>query len=397
MAAPTARPDPLVARMREFGTTIFAEMSALALRTGSVNLGQGFPDTDGPEEMLDAAAAALRSGRNQYPPGPGIPELRAAVAAHQRHWWDLEYDPDGEVLVTAGATEAIAASILALCEAGDEVVCFEPYYDSYAASIALAGAVRRPVTLRPAGDRYGFDPDELRAAFGPRTRMVLLNSPHNPTGKVFSRDELGLIASLCAEHDVFAVTDEVYEHLVFSDAGSPHIPLATLPGMRDRTVRISSAGKTFSCTGWKVGWASGPRDLVSAVLRIKQFLTFVNAAPLQPAVAVGLALPDAYFKDFAAGMEAKRDLLCDGLTDAGFTVLRPEGTYFVTADVSALGAADGVEFCRSLPERCGVVAIPTQVFYDDPDAGRRIVRFAICKRPEVLTEAVTRLRQLSTP
>ncbi|RGC70684.1 putative N-succinyldiaminopimelate aminotransferase DapC [Micromonospora sp. MW-13] len=387
--------DPLVARMRPFGTTIFAEMSALAVRTGAVNLGQGFPDTDGPPEMLAAAAEALRGGQNQYPPGPGIPALRAAVAGHQRRFWGLEYDPAGEIVVTAGATEAIAASILALCEPGDEVICFEPYYDSYAASIALAGAVRRPVTLRPGPDgRYAFDPDALRAAFGPRTRLVLLNSPHNPTGKVFTPGELALVAELCREHDAYAVTDEVYEHLVFADAAAPHVPLATLPGMRERTLRVSSAGKTFSCTGWKVGWVSGPAPLVSAALRVKQFLTFVNAAPLQPAVAVALALPDGYFADFAAGMRARRDQLVAGLTDAGFDVLTPEGTYFVTADVTGLGGRDGIEFCRSLPERCGVVAVPTQVFYDDAEAGRRLVRFAFCKRPEVLTEAVARLRRL---
>ncbi|GIJ80128.1 N-succinyldiaminopimelate aminotransferase [Micromonospora phaseoli] len=386
--------DPLVTRMRPFGTTIFAEMSALAVRTGAVNLGQGFPDTDGPPEMLASAAEALRSGHNQYPPGPGIPALRAAVAAHQRRFWGLEYDPDGEVVVTAGATEAVAAAILALCEPGDEVVCFEPYYDSYAASIALAGAVRRPVTLRPGQDgRYAFDPAALRAAFGPRTRLVLLNSPHNPTGKVFTPAELSLIAELCQEHGTYAVTDEVYEHLAFTDATSGHVPLATLPGMWERTLRISSAGKTFSCTGWKVGWASGPAALVSAVLRVKQFLTFVNAAPLQPAVAVALALPDSYFTDFRAGLQARRDQLVGGLTDAGFDVLAPEGTYFVTADITALGGHDGVEFCRTLPERCGVVAVPTQVFYDDPEAGRRLIRFAFCKRPEVLTEAVSRLRR----
>ncbi|WP_328342938.1 pyridoxal phosphate-dependent aminotransferase [Micromonospora sp. NBC_00421] len=388
--------DPLVARMRPFGTTVFAEMSALAVRTGAVNLGQGFPDTDGPPEMLSAAAEALRSGHNQYPPGPGIPELRRAVAEHQRRFHGLGYDPDGEIVITAGATEAIAASILALCEAGDEVVCFEPYYDSYAASIALAGAVRRPVTLRPADDgRYAFDPAELRAAFGPRTRLVLLNSPHNPTGKVFTPDELTLVADLCREHDVYAVTDEVYEHLVFTDAAAGHLPLATLPGMRERTLRISSAGKTFSCTGWKVGWVSGPAALVSAVLRVKQFLTFVNAAPLQPAVAVALALPDDYYTGFRDALQRQRDLLIGGLTDAGFEVLTPEGTYFVTADITGLGGRDGLEFCRSLPERCGVVAVPTQVFYDDADAGRRLVRFAFCKRPEVLTEAVTRLRALT--
>ncbi|MEU1754949.1 pyridoxal phosphate-dependent aminotransferase [Micromonospora matsumotoense] len=388
--------DPLVARMRPFGTTVFAEMSALAVRTGAVNLGQGFPDTDGPPEMLAAAAEALRCGHNQYPPGPGIPVLRRAVAGHQRRFHGLDYDPDGEIVVTAGATEAIAASILALCEAGDEVICFEPYYDSYAASIALAGAVRRPVTLRPGDDgRYAFDPAELRVAFGPKTRLVLLNSPHNPTGKVFTASELALVADLCKEHDVYAVTDEVYEHLVFTDAAAAHLPLAGLPGMRERTLRISSAGKTFSCTGWKVGWVSGPAPLVSAVLRVKQFLTFVNAAPLQPAVAVALALPDDYYTGFRDSLQRQRDLLIGGLTDAGFEVFTPEGTYFVTADITGLGGRDGLEFCRSLPERCGVVAVPTQVFYDDADAGRRLVRFAFCKRPEVLTEAVTRLRALA--
>lgn len=383
--------------MRPFGTTIFAEMSALASRTGAVNLGQGFPDTDGPPEMLAAAAEALRDGQNQYPPGPGIPQLRAALAAHQQRFWGLEYDPDGEIVVTAGATEAIAAAILGLCEPGDEVVCFEPYYDSYAASIALAGARRRPVTLRPGtAGRYAVDPDELRAAFGPRTRLVLLNSPHNPTGKVFTPAELALVAELCREYDAYAVTDEVYEHLAFTDAAAGrHVPLATLPGMRARTLRISSAGKTFSCTGWKVGWASGPASLVSAVLRVKQFLTFVNAAPLQPAVAVALGLGERYFTEFRAGLQARRDQLVAGLADAGFGVGPPEGTYFVTADVTPLGARDGVEFCRALPERCGVVAVPTQVFYDDSEAGRRLIRFAFCKRPEVLAEAVTRLRTLA--
>jgi N-succinyldiaminopimelate aminotransferase len=387
--------DPLVARMRSFGTTIFAEMSALATRTGSVNLGQGFPDTDGPPEMLEAAVRAIRDGRNQYPPGPGVPELRTAIAAHQREFWGLDYDPDGEVLVTAGATEAIAAAILALCESGDEVVCFEPYYDSYAASIALAGAVRRPVTLRPLPDGgYGFDPGELRAAFGPRTRVVLFNSPHNPTGKVFTADELGLIASLCVEYDAIAVTDEVYEHLVFDGS---HLPLAGLPGMRDRTVQISSAGKTFSCTGWKVGWACGPAPLISAVTRVKQFLTYVNAGPQQPAVAVALGLPRSYYAGFRDSLRDKRDRLCLGLADAGFDVLRSEGTYFVTADITPLGGTDGLEFCRSLPERCGVVAVPAQVFYDDAAAGRRLIRFAFCKRDEVLDEAVARLRKLSIP
>jgi N-succinyldiaminopimelate aminotransferase len=378
--------------MRPFGTTIFAEMSALAVRTGAINLGQGFPDTDGPDSMLDAAAAALHSGHNQYPPGPGIPALREAIAAHQKDFWGLDYHPDGEVLVTAGATEAITAAILALCEPGDGVVCFEPYYDSYAASIALANAVRRPVTLRPGPDgRYEFDPEQLRAAFGTGARVILLNSPHNPTGKVFTEAELALIAQLCTEHDAIAVTDEVYEHLVFDGT---HQPLATFPGMRDRTVQISSAGKTFSCTGWKVGWACGPAPLVSAVLRVKQFLTFVNAGPLQPAVAHALGLPASYYTSLRAELLAKRDLLATGLTEAGFRVYAPEGTYFVTADITPLGGTDGVEFCRSLPQRCGVVAVPTQVFYDDPTAGQHLIRFAFCKRPEVLEEAVSRLARL---
>ncbi|WP_433833742.1 pyridoxal phosphate-dependent aminotransferase [Actinoplanes sp. CA-015351] len=378
--------------MRPFGTTIFSEMSALAARTEAVNLGQGFPDTDGPAEMLAAAAEALAGGANQYPPLPGIPALRYAITAHEQRFWGLARDPDSEVVVTAGATEAIAAAILALCEPGDEVVCFEPYYDSYAASITLAGAVRRPVTLRPGpSGRYEFDEAELRAAFGGRTRLVLLNTPHNPTGKVFTRAELDLIAELCREHDTYAVTDEVYEHLVFE---SEHVPLASLPGMRERTLRISSAGKTFSCTGWKVGWATGPAALVSAVQRVKQFLTFVNAGPLQPAVAVALGLPDAYFTGFTAGLRERRDRLVSGLTDAGLTVLPSEGTYFVTADIRSLGGTDGIEFCRELPVRCGVVAVPTQVFYDNQEAGRHLIRFAFCKRLDVIDEAVSRLKRL---
>ncbi len=388
----TTTPEVGLIRMRPFGTTVFAEMSALAARTGAVNLGQGFPDTDGPPEMLEAAVEALRSGRNQYPPGQGIPELRTAVARHQERFWNLSYDPDGEILVTAGATEAIAASLLALCEPGDEVVAFEPYYDSYAACVTLAQGTLRAVTLRPSVEgRYAFEPDELRAAFSSRTKVVLLNSPHNPTGKVFTPDELALVASLCQEYDAVAITDEVYEHLVFTDASSVHCPLATLPGMQERTLRISSAGKTFSCTGWKIGWVSGPAPLVRAVSRVKQFLTFVNGAPLQPAVAVALDLPDTYFEDFRSTLERKRDLLAAGLSAAGFDIYQPEGTYFITADITPLGGADGVEFCLALPERCGVVAVPTQVFYDHPTAGRRLIRFAFCKRDEVLQDAVRRL------
>jgi N-succinyldiaminopimelate aminotransferase len=390
-----ARPDPLVERMRSFGTTIFAEMSALAVRTGSVNLGQGFPDTDGPPQMLEAAVDAIRTGRNQYPPGRGVPELRSAVAEQQERSWGLTYDPETEIVVTAGATEAIAASILALCETGDEVVAFEPFYDSYAACISLAHGVRRPVTLRPGPDgRYAFNPDELRAAFSPRTRLVLLNSPHNPTGKVFTAAELDLIAELCREYDAIAITDEVYEHLVYTDASGPHLPLASLPGMRERTLRISSASKTFSCTGWKVGWVSGPPALVAAALRVKQFLTFVNGAPLQPAVAVALGLSTEYTEPLREDLQRRRDLLVAGLADAGFGALTPEGGYFVTADITPLGGTDGVEFCQALPRRCGVVAIPTQVFYDNVDAGRHLIRFTFVKRGEVLSEAIDRLRSL---
>ncbi len=365
-------------------------MSALAARTGAINLGQGFPDTDGPAEVLEAAVEALRSGQNQYPPGPGIAPLREAIAAHQRRFYGIEPDPDGEVLVTTGATEAIAAALLALCEPGDEVVTFQPYYDSYAACIALAGAQRRPVTLRPPG--YAVDPEALAAAFSPRTRLVLLNSPHNPTGKVFSREELELVATHCRERDVLAVTDEVYEHLVFD--GREHVPLATLPGMAERTLTISSAGKTFSFTGWKIGWACGPRELVSAVQTAKQFLTFVSGAPFQPAIAHALGLPDAYFHSFRADLQAKRDRLCAGLEAAGLDVLRPAGTYFVTADIRAVGEQDGHAFCLALPERAGVVAVPTVVFYDDKEVGRPLVRFAFCKRDEVIDEAAARLARL---
>ncbi len=379
----------LTSRLEGFGTTIFAEMSALAVETGAINLGQGFPDSDGPVEVLDAAVAAIRDGHNQYPPGPGIPALRAAIAAHQRRFYGLEFDPDSEVLVTAGATEAIAAALLSLCEAGDEVVTFEPYYDSYAACIAMAGARRRVVTLRPPD--YAVDLDAVAAAIGPRTRLVLVNSPHNPTGTVFTADELAGIARLCVEHDLVAVTDEVYEHLVFDGA---HHPLATFPGMRERTVTISSAGKTFNCTGWKVGWACGPPPLVTAVRTAKQFLTYVSSGPFQHAIAVGLALDDPYYAALADDLRRKRDVLVAGLTEAGLDTFPPSGTYFVTADIRSLGEDDGMAFCRSLPARCGVVAVPTVVFYDDKEAGRSLVRFACCKRIDVLEEAARRLAGL---
>ncbi|MEU5955794.1 pyridoxal phosphate-dependent aminotransferase [Streptomyces sp. NPDC047525] len=385
-------------RLAEFGTTIFAEMSALAVKTGAINLGQGFPDTDGPEEIREAAVRALRDGRgNQYPPGPGIPELRTAVAEHQQRQYGLAYDPDREVLVTAGATEAIAASLLALVEPGDEVIALEPYYDSYAASIALAGGKRVPVTLRPdaAEGRFRLDLDELRDAITPHTRLLLLNTPHNPTGTVLTRAELTEIAKLAVERDLLVVTDEVYEHLVFDDGdGTTHIPLASFPGMRERTVTIGSAGKTFSYTGWKVGWITSTPELVTAVRSAKQFLTYVSSGPFQYAIAEALALPDSYFASFREGMRAKRDLLSEGLTAAGFDVYRPAGTYFITTDIRPLGESDGFAFCRALPERVGVVAIPNAVFYDHREAGAPFVRFAFCKKDEVLAEAVSRLKSL---
>ncbi|MFC8587257.1 pyridoxal phosphate-dependent aminotransferase [Streptomyces sp. NPDC057217] len=385
---------PLNRRLAEFGTTIFAEMSALAAETGAINLGQGFPDTDGPEEIREAAVRALREGRgNQYPPGPGVPELRTAIADHQRERYGLEYDPDAEVLVTAGATEAIAASLLALVEPGDEVIALEPYYDSYAACVAMAGGTRVPVTLRPHGGAYVLDPDELRAAVTDRTRLILLNTPHNPTGTVLTRAELTAVAELAVERDLLVVTDEVYEHLVFD--GAEHVPIASLPGMRERTVTISSAGKTFSFTGWKVGWITASPELTSAVRSAKQFLTYVSAGPFQYAVAEALRLPDAYFDALRADLAAKRDLLAEGLAQAGFGVYRPSGTYFVTTDIRPLGATDGFAFCRSLPERAGVVAVPNAVFYDHRDAGAPFVRFAFCKKTEVLEEAVSRLKRLA--
>ncbi|MEV7021486.1 pyridoxal phosphate-dependent aminotransferase [Kitasatospora sp. NPDC093558] len=377
-------------RLAGMGTTIFAEMSALATATGSINLGQGFPDTDGPEEVREAAVRALREGRgNQYPPGPGVPELRAAIAEHQQRFYGLAYDPDTEVLVTAGATEAIAAALLALLEPGDEVIAFEPFYDSYAACIAMAGAARVPLTLRAPSFRP--DLDELRALITPRTRLLLLNTPHNPTGTVLTADELATIAALAVEHDLLVITDEVYEHLVF---GAAHHPIAALPGMRERTLAISSAGKTFSFTGWKVGWVTATPALVSAVRTAKQYLTYVSAGPFQYAVAEALGLPDAYFDTFRADLLRKRDLLAEGLSAAGFRVFSPEGTYFITTDITPLGEKDGIEFCRTLPERCGVVAIPNAVFYDNTDAGRSLVRFTFCKRDDVLTEAVARLQRL---
>jgi len=379
----------------EFGETIFAEMSALAVRTNALNLGQGFPDTDGPQEVLDAAAAALAGGVNQYPPLPGELDLRQAIAEHQRRFWSLEFDPATEVLVTAGATEALAASLLAFVRPGDEVVMFEPYYDSYAAGIALTGGKRKVVTLRPPDEGqtgFQFDLDELRAAITAKTKVLLLNTPHNPTGKVFTRTELMQIAEVALDHDLLVISDEVYEHLTFD--GVQHIPIASLPGMADRTITISSGGKTFSFTGWKVGWACARPELIGAIRSVKQFLTFVNAAPFQPAIAVGLRLGDDYFRNFAATLQAKRDRLGAGLIDAGFTVYSPQGTYFTTVDIRPLGFDDGRPFCLQLPELAGVVAIPSQVFYTNKHEGKHLVRFAFCKQDSMLDEAVARLATL---
>jgi N-succinyldiaminopimelate aminotransferase len=388
----------LSARLQGFGTTIFAEMSALAVATGAINLGQGFPDYPGPPEVLDVARAAIGTAHDQYPPGPGLPVLREAIAEHGKRFGGHAYDPADEVLVTAGATEALTAALLALLEPGDEVVLFEPMYDSYAAGIAMAGGVARPVPLRPPGSGAGpwtFDAAELRAAVTPRARLLLLNTPHNPTGKVFTRTELATLAAVAMEHELLVLTDEVYEHLVFS--GSRHASIATFPGMRERTLVVGSAGKTFNVTGWKVGWICGPAALVAAVRTAKQFLTYVNGGPFQPAVAAGLRLPDEYFAGIARDLEYRRDVLVQGLTAAGLPVVCPEATYFATVDVRLVQPdGDGVAFCRWLPQRAGVVAIPTVVFYDPAHAhlGRHLVRFAFCKGDAVLGEAVERLGRM---
>ncbi len=366
--------------------TIFTTMSALAIRTGAVNLGQGFPDADGPASVLNSARDAIASGANQYAPGPGVPALRQAIARHQQRHYGLDLDPDTQVLVTTGCTEGIAAALLGLVDPGDEVVVLEPYYDSYVAMIQMAGGVRRPVTLR--APDFRLDVDELRSAVTPRSRFMLLNSPHNPTGTVLTRAELQAVADLAVEHDLVVITDEVYEHLTFDDR--EHVPLATLPGMFDRTLTLSSAGKSYSVTGWKVGWATGPAPLVSAALAAKQWLTFTSGAPLQPAIAYALDHEPDWPRELAASLEKRRDLLCDGLAALGLDVRRPEGTYFALTDISGLGWADGMEFCLALPERAGVVAIPTQPFHDS-DAGDQLVRWAFCKEVDVIEEGLRRL------
>jgi N-succinyldiaminopimelate aminotransferase len=374
--------------------TIFAEMTALAGRTGAINLGQGFPDEDGPEEVLEAARTAISSGANQYAPGRGVPALLEAISRHQRRWYGLDADPQREVLVTAGATEALAATLLALIDSpDDEVVVFEPYYDSYAACVALAGARLVPVPLRfPA---FQPDLDELAHAVTDRTRIIVMNDPHNPTGAVSSAEMRAEVVRLAERHDAIIVTDEVYEHLVFD---APHVPIATIPGAAGRTLSISSAGKTFSTTGWKIGWVTGPADLVDAVLSVKQFLTYTNGTPFQTAIAVGLDLPDPFFAGIAATLRAKRDLLGDGLRAAGFTVPVAAGSYFTVADAAPfLGRDDdAADFCRALPERAGVVAIPLTAFASTSHRAqyRSLVRFAACKRTEVIAEASDRLRRL---
>ena len=375
--------------------TIFAEMSALALRTGAINLGQGFPDVDGPAWIAEAAVQAIREGHNQYPPGPGIPELRRAIADHQWRRYDLEVDPETEVLVTAGATEALAAALLALVGPGDEVITLEPFYDAYGGVIGLAGATHIPVGLIPGPDGFRLDADALRAAASPRTRLILINTPHNPTGAVLGADDLAAIAQTATDCDAIVLTDEVYEHLTYDDA--VHVPIATLPGMAERTLTVSSAGKTFSFTGWKIGWIHGPAELITAVRTVKQFLTYVSGAPFQPAIAQALADDEAP-RELAASLAARRDLLCEGLAGAGFGVTRPRGTYFVVADGAPLGFPDGTDLCRRLPELAGVVGIPMTAFCRDGSpthaALRSSVRFTFVKRPEVLREAVTRLARL---
>ncbi|MFE0590022.1 pyridoxal phosphate-dependent aminotransferase [Micromonospora echinospora] len=381
---------PLATRLRAFsGPTIFTEMTLLAQRTGAANLGQGFPDGDGPPAMLAAARAAIDGGMNQYPPANGLAALRAGIAERRRADHGVGYDPEREVVVTAGATEAIAAALIGLCDPGDEVIVFDPLYDSYAACLAMAGATAVPVPLEFDGTRFTFDPDRLRAAVGPRTRLVLLNSPHNPTGTVFDRAELAHVAGVCRDHDLVAVTDEVYEYLTYD--GVTHVPLAGLPGMWERTLTISSAGKTFSATGWKVGWACGPAPLVEAVRTVKQFLTFGTGTPLQAGVAHALTHCADWVGELRDSLQRRRDLLVKGLTAAGARTYPAQGTYFVQLDSRSFGFADGVEFCRALPHDAGVVAIPSVALYADKEAGRHLVRFAFCKSEELLTTAVERL------
>ena len=388
----TANGAGLLAADGSISASIFAEMSALAARTGAINLGQGFPDEDGPAVVLEAARQAISDGVNQYPPGRGMPVLLDAIARHQQRFYGLTVDPATEVLVTAGATEALSATLLALLEPGDEVVTFEPFYDAYGGLIALANGVHRTVRLR--APDFQPDLDELAAVITDRTRLILVNNPHNPTGTVFSRETLEQIVALAHRHDALIVTDEVYEHLTF---GVAHLPVATLPGARERTITISSGGKTFSTTGWKIGWLTAPAPIVTVIIAVKQFLTYVNGAPFQPATALGLDLPDSYFSGIADDLRVKRDQLAAGLREAGFSISSPQGSYFIVADAAALGYNDGVAFARALPDLAGVVGVPITAFCLPENRAEyaSLVRFAFCKKADVLSEAVGRLGRLS--
>ncbi len=377
-------------RLEGFGTTIFTEMTRLAIEHGAVNLAQGFPDFDGPDFVKEAAVAAIRAGHGQYARMSGIPEIHAALAAKYRRDYGLDYAAEAEFTVTSGATEAIFAAIQGVCDPGDEVVLFEPYYDSYRASVAMAGAVPRFVTLL--APDWAFDPGELARALTAKTRAILFNSPHNPTGKVFSRGEMETVAELCRERDVLCITDEVYEHILYD---GEHVPMASLPGMRERTITISSFGKTFSLTGWKIGWAAAPPELTTAVRAAHQFVTFATATPLQHAAAAALSVGPEYYRGLAASYRRKRDYLVEELAGLGFGVRPPAGTYYVCADFRPLGFDDDVAFCRRLIEDVGVAAIPPSAFYENTRHGKSYARFAFCKKQETLREAVRRLNALS--
>jgi len=383
--------------MRPFSTSVFGAMSARATELGAVNLGQGFPDTDGPVELKEIAAQAIADGSgNQYPPAHGLPDLRLAIAEHQQRFYELTVDPATDVVVTTGASEALAAAVIGLVSAGDEVIVFEPYFDLYPAIVAMAGATPVYVPLHApepgSGDGFTLDINALRLAVTPRTRMVIVNSPHNPTGMVLSHLELRQIANLAIVHDLIVLSDEAYEHLTYDDFA--HIPIATLSGMFERTVTVGSGGKCFSFTGWKVGWASGPTDLITAVRVVRQHLSYVSGGPFQPAIAAGLRLPDAYFADLAGGLADKRDLLSAGLSEIGFEVLPTKGTYFITTDIRPLGLTDGIEFCRDLVERVGVAAIPNAELAANRDMFQPYIRWTFCKQPSVLNAALDRLSVL---